>query len=448
LRVGFEFNYVARAEQSSGAAAGLFDFNNGWTQQRSGPQQNQFDGSTVASVLLGYPASGRINYNDTSYRTRPYYGWYIQDDWKVSRDLTLNLGLRYDIQVPWIERFDRSNRGFDPYAKNPLSDQILAKWRQIKADYDRTNPRYPYPDPPAEITGGFLFPGEGGQPRRLYDTDYTNIAPRVGLAYRVPWMRTMVIRAGVGVFYQSPTQLDTTTGYQQQTNYITTAQDGITPSAGSNLAGPYSLVNPFPNGIALPLGSAGGLLTNVGNGGISFDPPHFKIPRTYQYSFGFQQEMPWKTLLEASYTGNYQIFVNMGYDMNAQGLTNQRRAIEDVNWYSQTVPNPFFGLIPNNGSLGVNATMGRGGLLRPFPLFNGGITNNLMQNGPDAERHVSLRSVAGEDREAGAGRRQGGRIYVRGFLHVGEGIRSESPAEFVERSGADYLRARQHGQGA
>ncbi len=381
LRVGFELNYVARAEESTGAANGLFDFNNGWTQQRSGPQQNQFDGSTIASVLLGYPASGRINYNDTSYRTRPYYGWYIQDDWKVTRDLTLNLGLRYDIQLAWKERFNRTNRGFDPYVKNPLSDQILAKWRQIKADYDRTNPRYPYPDPPAEITGGFLFPGQGGQPTRLYDTDFTNIAPRVGIAYRVPWMRTLVIRTGAGVFYQSPTQLNTTTGYQQQTNYITTAADGITPSAGANLSGPYSLVNPFPNGISVPLGAAGGLLTNVGNGGISFDPPHFKIPRTYQYSFGIQKEMPWKTLLELSYTGNYQIFVNMGYDMNAQGLTNQRRAIEDVNWYSTTVPNPFQGLIPNNGSLGVNPTIGRSGLLRPFPLFSGGITNNLMQNG-------------------------------------------------------------------
>jgi len=383
LRVGFELNYVARAETGSGAAAGLFDFNNGWTQQRSGPRQNQGDGSTVASVLLGVPASGRINYNDTTYRTRPYYGWYVQDDWKLNNKITLNLGLRYDIQLPWIERFDRTNRGFDPYVKNPLSDQILAVWTKAKADYDRANPnaRYPYPAPPAVITGGFLFPGQGGQPRRLYDTDFTNLAPRAGIAWRLRNDGKTVIRAGAGLFYQSPTQLDTTTGYQQQTNYITSLDGGVTPSSGASLTGPYSLANPFPAGIASPLGAAGGLLTNVGNGGISFDPPHFKIPRTYQYSFGFQQELPWRVLLETSYTGNYQIYVNLGFDMNAQGLPNQLQAIQDPNFYSRTLANPFFGLIPNNGSLGTGTTTSAGTLLRPFPLFNGGITNNLLQNG-------------------------------------------------------------------
>lgn len=79
VRVGFEFNYVARAENTTGAAAGLFDFTAGRTQQRSGPRQDQFDGSSVASLLLGYPNGGRINFNDSSYRSRPYYGWYVQD---------------------------------------------------------------------------------------------------------------------------------------------------------------------------------------------------------------------------------------------------------------------------------------------------------------------------------------------------------------------------------
>lgn len=383
VRVGFEYNYVARAEISSGAAAGLFDFNAGWTQQRSGNQQNTFDGSTVASILLGYPASGRINYNDTSYRTRPYYAGYVQDDWRITELVTLNLGLRYDVQVPFLERFDRSNRGFDPNVKNPLSDQILAVWNKAKADYDRANPnaKYPYPAPPAVITGGFLFPGKGGQPRRLYDTDWTNVAPRIGIAWRLTPAGKTVIRAGAGVFYQSPTQLDTTTGYQQQTNYTTSLDGGITPAGGASLTGPYSLSNPFPNGIASPLGASIGLLTSVGNGGVSFDPPHFKIPRTYQYSFGFQREMPGKILFETSYTGNYQIYVNLAYDMNAQGLQNQQLAIADTTFYSRTLPNPFFGLIPNNGSLGVSSTTSAATLLRPLPLFNGGITNNLLQNG-------------------------------------------------------------------
>lgn len=302
-------------------------------------------------------------------------------DWKVNSQLTLNLGLRYDVQIPWIERFDRANRGFDPYVKNPLSDQVIAAWTKAKAEYDAANPnaRYPYPAVPAQITGGFLFPGEGGQPRRLYQTDWTNVAPRIGIAWRPLRSGKTVIRTGVGLFYQSPTQLDTTTGYQQQTNYITSL-DGITPSATS-LTGPYSLVDPFPNGISSPLGSSAGLLTNVGNGSVSFDPPRFKIPRTYQYSFGFQHELPGRILFDTSYTGNYQIYATLAYNMNAQGLANQYQAIADPNYYSRTLPNPFFGLIPNKGSFGTAPTTNAGALLRPFPLFNGDVTNNTIQAG-------------------------------------------------------------------
>ncbi|HYP12895.1 MAG TPA: hypothetical protein VEQ63_03140, partial [Bryobacteraceae bacterium] len=384
FRLGYEFNYVARAETGSGAAAGLFDFNTTWTRQFNGRQLDAFDGSSVASLLLGYPESGRVNYNDTSYRTRPYHGFYIQDDWKVSPLLTLNLGLRYDVQVPWLERFNRANRGFDPFVKNPLSDQILASWRVKKAEWDAANPnaRYRYPDPPAEITGGFLFPGKDGQPRRLYDTDWTNVAPRVGLAWRLGASSKTVLRTGAGVYYQSPTQLDTTTGFQQQTNFIRSL-DGVTPAAGASLTGPYSLANPFPQGIIAPPGSSLGLLTNVGNGGISFDPGRFKIPRTYQYSFGFQHELPWRILTEASYTGNYQIYVNTSYNMNEPGhnLANQNQAIADVSFYERQLPNPFLGLIPNNGSLGTGQNISASNLLRPFPLFNGGVTNNLIQDG-------------------------------------------------------------------
>ena len=73
--------------------------------------------------------------------------------------------------------------------------------------------------------------------------------------------------------------------------------DGRTPSAGLNLSGPYSLVDPYPGGLQPASGASLGLTTNIGRG-VSFDPPNFKIPRTYQYSFGIQQQLPWNILAE------------------------------------------------------------------------------------------------------------------------------------------------------
>jgi hypothetical protein len=377
LRMGFEVNYVARAVGDRGYSNGYMYFNQDWTRQLSSVGGGTFDGSSIAGLLLGYADSdSRVDWNNNPYRTRPYYGIYFQDDWKVTRTLTLNLGLRYDVQVPWKERFNRSNRGFDLTAKNPLSDQVLANWRAIKAEYDATNPRLPYPNPPAELRGGFLFPGVGNQPSRLYDTDWTNIGPRIGVAWQI--LPRTVLRAGGGVYYMSPTQDNTQTGFSQSTPFVESI-DGLTPSAGLSLNGAYSLVNPFPTGIQQPLGASEGLLTYVGRG-VSWDPARFKIPRTYQYSFGIQQQLPGSVVAEVSYAGNYQIYINASHNYNEASLADRVIAQNDAPYLSLQIPNPFYGILPANGGQGQNPTINRGGLMRANPIFQG-MTDNLSQWG-------------------------------------------------------------------
>lgn len=376
LRTGGEVVYYARGAVAPGFATGSLSFNSEWTRQFPDVRRNQFDGSSIASLLLGTPASGFIDWNDSTYQTRPYFGIYVQDDWKVNSRLTLNLGLRYDVQIPWLERFNRRARGFDITSKNPFSDVVLANWRKIKAEYDAANPNAsPYPDPPAELKGGFVFAGVDNQPRRIYDTDWTNIAPRIGIAYRI--MDKTVLRAGAGVYYQSPTQTGVGPGFNQSTPYTASLNDGVTPSAG--LTGPYSLVNPFPDGLRPAAGSSLGLATNVGNN-VGFDPPHFKIPRTYQYSFGFQHELPYGILVEASYTGNYQIYINFNYNMNRWSLEDNNRGFVDNSYLNRRLPNPFFGILPRNTDLGGGDLIAAQELLRPNPIFRD-VTNFLIQNG-------------------------------------------------------------------
>lgn len=366
---GFEFNYTAKGNGGTGLANGTFKFDRGWTQQLSNYSQGSFDGSQVASLLLGAPASGSIEYNDTFYRTRPYYAVYVQDDWKVSPRITLNLGLRYDVQIPWLERYNRLNGGFDATTKNPYSDQVVANWNQVKAQYDAANPgvKYPYPAAPAALYGGLLFPGVGGQPSRPYDTDWTGIAPRAGIAWQIG-PRT-VLRAGGGMFYQPQTQENTTSGFSQTTNYATSL-DGITPATGIRSSGPYTLENPFPTGL-LPIGGSSlGLSTNVGNG-IGFDSRKVPMPRSYQYSFGFEHQLPWAMVAELSYTGNITVKNTYGYQMGNVPYDQFLRAQQDPSYLDRQIPNPYYGVLPETSDFGRSPSISAYQLYRNFPLFNG-----------------------------------------------------------------------------
>lgn len=407
---GFEYNYVASGENNYGWSNGMFDFAQSWTRQNSNQDQGQSDGSALATLLLGTPTEGVVDWNDTAYRTRPYFGLYVQDDWRVAPRVTLNLGLRYEVQLGWLERFDRSNRGFDTTTRNPYSDAVLGKWAQLAAQWtacangtgsctisvageppipylQSDAQKYPYPAPPAMLVGGYVFPGVGGQPRRLYDTDWTNLAPRIGIAWRM--LSKTVLRAGGGFYYLSPTQNDTTGGFRQRTNYVTSLPDGRPRACVADPQrcsfGDFSLERPFPpkpgapSGIEPAPGSSLGLATNVGSG-ISYDPAHFRIPRTYQYSFGLQHELPHAILVEASYAGNYQLHVNSSFNSGRWSFAdNNIGANVDNTYLNVNMPNPFFGIIPDRG-LGTSEAIRRRELLRPDPIFPD-ITNNLVQDG-------------------------------------------------------------------
>ncbi len=389
LRVGFDYKYRIIADGATGNSQGNFTFDGSLTRQAAGRNlstTDQFNG--IATVLLGIPTGGSIAYNDSYYRTRPSYGFYFQDDWKLTSRLTINMGLRYDVSLAYLERFDRRTSGFDPYAKHPLSDQIVANWKTQKAAWDANpaNAKFPYPAVPAALTGTWLFAGVNGQPRRALDTDFTNFAPRLGIAWQLG--AKTVIRTGAGVFYENLDRNQATVGYSESTSYTGSLDGGKTPSACANNAcaigpptGPYSLVEPFPQGLSVPKGSSLGAMAGVGNG-VGFTPRSYKIPRTYQYSFGIQRELPSAILVDISFSGNKQIYATYSFDMNwpqgAAGLALQNQAIADPTFYSTAVPNPFYGILPATSSRGASPTISRSGLMQNFPMW-GGMSNDGQQ---------------------------------------------------------------------
>ena len=366
---GAELAQIGRGSGGPGLATGRLDFNDRfWTQQYRDQGFGQSDGSGVAALLLGLPSGGQIDYQDTYYRRNNYMAFYFQDDWKVHPRLTINLGLRYGVQFPFTEQLNRVNAGYDFDAVNPASDAILANWRTLKAQWDAQNPTRTdvYPAAPSVIRGGLTFAGVNGRRRNVYNTDYSNIQPRAGFAFSLT--KSTVLRGGFGIYHRAPSNAQLSYGFSQTTNYIRSFDGGVTPSAG--LTGPYSLENPFPNGYQAPTGASAGLLTNIGNG-FSVDGANLPIPRTYEFSFGIQQRLPWSSVFEIAYGGNQTVHepVNIQFDyLNQANFDLGSRTPSTLN---TSVPNPFQGVLPANSTLGGPTQVSAWNLRRPYPQFNG-----------------------------------------------------------------------------
>jgi hypothetical protein len=326
-------------------------------------------GSAVASLLLGAPTTGIIQYTPRLGYNWRYYAVYIQDDWKVSQRLTLNLGLRYDIEGSPSERQNRQNRGF---AFNTQSNLASAAKSANPANCPACG----------NLTGGLLFAGVNGTPSAAFETDYTHVQPRVGAVYRVN--DTLLVRGGYGMFYLPEAAFGAAQGFAQDTAYIASnIAGGTTPDLyiprGNNPGAP-PLNNPFQT-VLQPTGSSLGLATFEGQS-IIFNNVDRKIPRAQQYSFGIEQQFHGGIKMEASYVGSRTVDVNTndnqaGTSRNLNALSNAQIAqvrtaaaaagTTASAYAGQSVSNPFAGLLPGTNLNG--STVSRQQLLLPYPQF-------------------------------------------------------------------------------
>jgi hypothetical protein len=273
-----------------------------------------------------------------------YYAPWIQDDWRIGKRLTLNLGLRWDFNTPPTERFNRMNRGFDPSVVSPVSPLI-------------------------NVTGGLLFAGVKGQPRTAANTYMHAVQPRFGLAYRIT--EKLVVRGGWGRYYINPSNsYIQSTGFSTSTPLVTSLDGGRTPISGL-------INNPFPSGLLLPPGSSTGPLTNVGQG-LTVVNPKFILPHMDQFSFGFQYALAGRSKIDASYVGSRGSNLESTQAVNfiPLSLRQQCDAWEGgtASYCQALIANPYYQLAPFNGtSYYSSPTLARSTLSTPYPQF-GGIT--------------------------------------------------------------------------
>ena len=344
MKAGLDFRITRYTQLRPGQSGGRLNFDRGFTR-RDYNVQDALSGNGFASLLLGYAASGSIDNNVQPYYQWVYYATWFQDDIKLTRRLTLNLGLRGDYTSPVTERFNRVNRGFFPDQVNPISDRI-----------DQSKfPGY-------KVRGGIGFAGVNGLPRSPFNADRNNIQPRLGGAFQLT--PTTVLRGGWGIFYTNPVSNGYTNGYSLTTPYVATLDSGRTPA--------NNLSNPFPDGVLQPPGNAQGMMTLLGQG-PSFSNPDNRLSYVHQFSFGIQRQLPGNMAIDASYVGSRTMSVPVGKGFNEPGVDVLDKGNPwkggDPNYLNERLPNPFEGLIP--GTSLNSATISRFQLLRPYPQFSG-----------------------------------------------------------------------------
>lgn len=310
-----------------------FTFNRGMTQGPDPRVVSATGGFGFASFLLGTGASGSEVHGIRPAMESKSFGFYLQDDWKVSRKLTVNLGLRWDFETGLTERYDRY-AVFDPTVVSPLSQQTGLN-----------------------LMGGWTFANQGGRGRTLKPIEWGKIAPRIGLAYQL--RPGTVIRTGAGIFFTTAPYGANNYGtapFRAATPWVPTV-DGVTPTD--------LLSNPFPNGVLQPEGSANGLLAALGQGVGSPIPNTMTTPNNAQWNFSIAQDLGSTSVLEVAYAGNKGTHLPLGWQMDqlANSLIRPDAGLLDA------VPNPFFGII-KVGTMSTR-TVQRGQLLTPYPHIPG-----------------------------------------------------------------------------
>jgi hypothetical protein len=319
----------------------VFNFSNSMTAGPNPSQLTSGTGDALASFMAGAGNSGVGSGGSTGFNAYPaptYYmhGMYVQDDWRATHKLTLNLGFRYDIQMPVTARHNEQAY-FDLHALNPISAATgIPVYGQIV----------------------YNTPGNRG----LYNANLNDFAPRVGFAYAI--LPKLVMRGGYGVYYAR----NFYNGNGPDPGYSTSS--AWTSSAdGVHVLSPLSQA--FQSGLVPVTGNSLAGLTQVGQS-PSVVNPHRPDPLTQQFSFGFQYAFSPNDVLDINYVGSRGRRITLG-GMNYGQLDPKYLSMGSA--LGQTLPtNPYANALSSLGLTAPSCPYTTAQSLMPYPEFCGGVS--------------------------------------------------------------------------
>ena len=335
-----------------GNNAGAFSFSNTATVQ------NPFaslaiptsQGNEVASFELGMESSATIDHNVEYARQNLLAAAFVQDDIKVSRRLTVNVGLRWDWAGGPTDRYNAIGGTFNTTVASPIATAVQAASGSANC-----------PACLSGLKGGITFPGVNGLSRSPYDSSYRNFQPRLGFAYNLN--SKTVLRAGWGLFYDNFVYDPGATGFS-----VTTSNTPFYPTDAPE----QTLVNPFPSGLQPSTGSSLGLSTNLGNS-LTFVDPQARETRNQIFNVNIQRLISPNTIVTVAMLYNAGSKVPISESLNYLPESAITPCLADSSssqcYLTQSVTNPFAGNVPATTSLG-KATVSMSQLLMPFPQYS------------------------------------------------------------------------------
>jgi hypothetical protein len=364
LKAGGDFRQYRLNTFTAGASTGTFTFNNSFVRASSSASSTVAVGQDYAAFMFGLPSSGSYDLN-TFASWYSYYGAvFFQDDWRVKHNLTVNLGVRFDHDGPYNEKYGRTVDGFDTTSTNPLAAAAQAAYAK--------SPTTQLPASAFNVLGGLTFPGSGGT--AVYKNNSHLLSPRAGFAWTPDALHgKTVLRGGFGMFVapvtitamgvddKFSTNPDTNQeGFSQSTALTATNNNSLTPAA--------TLANPFPGGFLQPTGNSLGLLTFAGQA-VTFLNPNMKSPYSLRWNMDIQHSITKDLMFEVAYIGNHSVHLPINYTQ-LNGIPRQFLStlpVRDANQTSLTssIANPFSGLQTSQNT----ATTTPAQLLARFPEF-------------------------------------------------------------------------------
>jgi hypothetical protein len=367
IKVGGEYRMLRNNYYQSNDPAGLYQFDAGMTSANPNNPNDGLAGKDVlqggngfASFLLGYGSSGSVTEPARTADQNLYGAIFGGDTYQLTRKITLNLGVRVDLQGDWTERGNRIV-ALNTTEASPLlalSPAVSAAFPNLKGGFDLVKS--------ARHSSRTAFPG------------WKHVSPRLGASYQLD--QNTVVRLGYGIFYlpvdvrwdDAPHNLFINSF---NTTWLTAQSDGVTPKA--------TISNPFPSGITPPFGRNQALIDVQGNG-LEAPLTSNPAPNVQQWNFDIQRQFPGNLLVDIAYAGSKGTHLPMhNQDLDQlqpqylpTGTVGNAAAVTQINYLTGQVANPFAGNCTGctgpvqSGGVGSNATVKQAQLLLPFPQFD------------------------------------------------------------------------------